>query len=241
LEGVEPLPEGWEDLFETNYHLLEHIQTIIDEKGNDFYPESENVFRAHRLCHPNKIKVIIIGQDPYFEGSANGLAFSVSEGCKIPPSLKNIFKVIKTTLQRDSICAKDGDLTRWAEQGVFLLNASLTATPGKAGGFKRVWDGWTLRTLAFIFKNAENNDIVEDLEEEEDGDDVAEEKSDKDFLPITILLGRDAQAFKKYVTGPVLESSHPSPLGAHHGFMDCNIFNETNDILARHGLKKIIW
>jgi uracil-DNA glycosylase len=125
LEGLKGnYPVGWEKFFEDNYHLLEHIDEVIAKKGGAFYPEAEKVFEAYRLCQPEKIKVILLGMDPYFDGSANGLAFSVSKDVAIPPSLRNIFKLIKTTKGRDSICAKDGDLTPWANQGVLLLNAS---------------------------------------------------------------------------------------------------------------------
>jgi len=237
LDHAKPYPVGWEPLFENNYHLLEHIQKVMEMQGTGFYPPPEDVFKAYRLCHPNKVKVFICGQDPYHgEDEANGLAFSVNPGTRIPPSLRNIFKVIKSTTGKDSICANNGDLTQWAKQGVFLLNASLTVPPDTPGGFKNIWDGWIQRTLSFLFKVADNNAFQDIYEDDDDGS-----ESSKRFAPISLLWGRNAQKFKTYVSGPVLETSHPSPFSYARGFSESNHFNETNKILRARDIAPIIW
>jgi len=244
-------PNGWESFFEENISLIEQVDNVINKKGWEITPEPEAVFKVYELIRPENIKVIIMGMDPYYNGTAMGLAFSVSENAKkIPPSLQNIFKVIKKNTNKDSICYKTGNLVPWANQGVFLLNASLTATLGKSGGCGRIWDGFIKRTLEYIFKQKYDiNPLIDSDSEDEEEDEEIEKKTKQQInletemysKPVTLLWGRNAQIYEKYCNGVVLMSSHPSPLSFTQGFSECNHFNDTNIILRKSGRKEINW
>lgn len=255
--GKRKYPSGWEELFATNWHLLEKVDEVIRKKGTEFYPKAKEVFKAYELLRPKDIKVIILGQDPYHstnnddEPVAVGLSFSVRKGSPIAPSLKNIFKVIEQNTKKESQCKKTGDLTPWVEQGVFLLNTCLTVEPGKPESHGDIWKGFILRTLDFIFKHTYEVPLAEtDLSDEEDGEDDElendEVKSKDDgskrlSYPIALLWGKKAQAYEKNCKGVVLKSSHPSPFSFTKGFSECDHFSLTNKLLRTRKIKQITW
>ena len=182
------------------------------------YPPAKLIFNAFDHCPFEKVKVVILGQDPYHgPGQANGLCFSVNKGIQIPPSLMNIFKEIANDTGCD--IPQDGDLTRWSKQGVLLLNATLTVRAASAGSHQN--KGWEIFTDAVIRK-------------------IAQEHSNVVF----ILWGSYAQkkgAFIDREKHLVLTSPHPSPLSAYHGFFGNHHFTRTNDYLRLHGKKEILW
>lgn len=249
-DGRRRYPEGWEKLFEENWHLLVKIDEVIKKKSEEFYPKPKEVFKAYKLLRPENIKVIILGQDPYHSAeddehpTAMGLSFSVRKGSPIAPSLKNIFKVIKLNTGEDSMCAKTGDLTPWVEQGVFLLNTCLTVEPGKADSHGDIWKGFILRTMDFIFKHTYEVPINEtDVSDDEGSDDEEDEQAtDKQKSnPISLLWGKKAQQYEKMCKGTVLISSHPSPFSFTKGFSECDHFSMVNKILKSRKIKRIDW
>jgi len=187
------------------------------EKGIVFPPPKE-IFHAFDKCPFDDVKVVIIGQDPYHgPGQANGLCFSVAEGTKFPPSLLNIFKEIKTDLDKD--IPKSGSLDRWAEQGVLLLNATLTVKAHQAGSHQG--KGWEKFTDAVIKL-------------------VSEEKENIVFLLWGAYARRKGEVIdrsKHYI----LESPHPSPLSASRGFFGNKHFSKTNEFLESNEIKPIDW
>ena len=183
------------------------------------YPPGKLIFNAFNLCPFDAVKVVIIGQDPYHEpGQAMGLSFSVPEGIGNPPSLMNIFKEIQMDL--GTPLPKNGDLTRWAEQGVLLLNATLTVRAHQAASHQR--RGWEEFTDAAI--QALNRD--------------------KDHV-VFILWGGYARSKAKYIDSTrhlVLESVHPSPLSANRGgWFGNHHFSRCNAYLQQHGIAPIVW
>ena len=182
------------------------------------YPEPKDIFAAFNLTPLSSVKVVILGQDPYHEeGQAEGLCFSVKPGVEIPPSLVNIYQ----ELHDDLGCRipNNGSLTKWAKQGVLLLNTLLTVRAHAAFSHKGI--GWEEFTDAAI---------------------RAVETQDR---PIVYLLwGRPAQAKAAMITNPdhlILKSPHPSPLSAHRGFFGSRPFSQTNDFLKAHGVEPIDW
>lgn len=195
----------------TDFVRAEYARTTI-------YPPARLIFNAFDHCPFDKVKVVIIGQDPYHgAGQANGLCFSVNKGIKMPPSLVNIFKEIAADTGRPM--PADGDLTRWSEQGVLLLNATLTVRAGNAGSHqRRGWEEFTDAAIRIL----------------------AEKRSNLVF----ILWGSYAQrkgAFIDRNRHLVLSSPHPSPLSAYAGFFGNHHFTLTNDYLVKHGQKPIEW
>ena len=182
------------------------------------YPPGKLIFNAFNLCPYDKAKVVIIGQDPYHgPGQAHGLCFSVNDGVPFPPSLQNIFKEIQTDL--GTPVPQSGNLTRWAEQGVLLLNATLTVRAHQAGSHQR--QGWEEFTDAAIKALAEGREHL-----------------------VFILWGSYAQkkgAFIDRSRHLVLASAHPSPLSAFHGFFGNKHFSKTNEFLIANGLEPIDW
>ncbi len=182
------------------------------------YPPAKLIFNAFDHCPFNDVKVVILGQDPYHgAGQANGLCFSVNKGVPFPPSLMNIFKEIAS--DTGAPIPSDGDLTRWSEQGVLLLNATLTVRAASAGSHQN--KGWEQFTDAVIQSLAcERENLV------------------------FILWGSYAQkkgAFIDRSRHLVLASPHPSPLSAYHGFFGNHHFTLTNDYLKAHGKSPIEW
>lgn len=182
------------------------------------YPPGKLIFNAFNICPFNKVKVVIIGQDPYHgPGQAHGLCFSVNEGVTFPPSLVNIFKEIKADI--GSEMPTSGDLTRWAQQGVLLLNSTLTVRAHQAAS--HAGHGWERFTDAAIKALAEKRDNL-----------------------VFILWGAYAQkkgAFIDRSRHLVLSSAHPSPLSAYNGFFGNKHFSKTNEYLVAHGKTPIIW
>lgn len=188
------------------------------QKGARVFPPAPQIFAALDATPFDKVKVVILGQDPYHGfGQAHGLCFSVQHGTAVPPSLVNIYK----ELQRDLGIAppQHGCLTHWAEQGVLLLNAVLTVEEGRAGAHQgKGWEGFTDHVVDVL--NREREHLV--------------------FL----LWGSYAQAKGKMIDTAkhrVLKAPHPSPLSAHRGFIGCGHFSKTNEYLVRHGMTPIDW
>lgn len=182
------------------------------------YPPGKLIFNAFNLCPFDKVKVVIIGQDPYHEpGQAQGLCFSVNKGVPFPPSLVNIFKEIKNDLGKEM--PQDGDLTRWTKQGVLLLNATLTVRAHQAGSHQnKGWEEFTDAAIKAL--NEERKHLV------------------------FILWGGYARRKGAIIDRSkhlVLESAHPSPLSAYHGFFGNKHFSRTNDYLIEHGETPIDW
>lgn len=182
------------------------------------YPPARLIFNAFDHCPFNDVKVVILGQDPYHGvGQANGLCFSVNKGVAFPPSLMNIFKEIQSDLGIP--IPQDGDLTRWSDQGVLLLNATLTVRASQAGSHQK--RGWEEFTDAAIRELAERRENI-----------------------VFILWGSYAQkkgAFIDRNRHLVLTSPHPSPLSAYQGFFGNHHFSKANRYLAEHGKKEILW
>jgi uracil-DNA glycosylase len=187
-------------------------------KNEPVFPPSKLIFNAFELCPFDQVKVVIIGQDPYHGASqAHGLCFSVQEGVRVPPSLQNIYKEIQTDI--GAPIPTTGDLTRWAKQGVLLLNATLTVLEGKPGSHQGL--GWEHFTDAVIKK-------------------ISEEKKHVIFL----LWGKYAQAKKALIDDTkhlVLIAPHPSPFSAHSGFFGCKHFSKTNTYLLEHEKTAVQW
>ncbi len=182
------------------------------------FPPPGKIFNAFDLCHFDQVRVVILGQDPYHgEGQAHGLAFSVQDGIKAPPSLKNIRKEIQSDLGVPS--AFQGSLEGWARQGILLLNATLTVRAGEAGSHQG--QGWELFTDAVIRAISEKKEGV-----------------------VFLLWGNHAQK-KGALIDPkkhlVLKAAHPSPLSAHNGFFGCRHFSQTNVHLEKNGQIPIRW
>lgn len=220
LEKLSRLPEEWDFLLK-EYTQKDTFQKTIQTTAKLYeeeviYPPIDNIYRALSLVKPEDVKVVILGQDPYInEGQANGLAFSVSSGMEVPPSLKNIYK----ELDREYGMGKkmDGDLSSWAKQGVLLLNASLVTKAHQAGSLCNI--GW----------NDFTNEIIRAI--------------DSLNRPIVYLLwGNFAKKAKRFIVSPqacILETSHPSPLSVRHGFLGSDCFKKCNDYLKEHGLKEV--
>ncbi|WP_372999051.1 uracil-DNA glycosylase [Sulfurimonas sp.] len=196
------------------------LQEFVDAQyaSKIIYPKYENIFRAFNLVSPENVKVVIIGQDPYHgELQASGLAFSVCNECKIPPSLKNIF----IELVDDIGCnyPSSGDLTQWAEQGVLLINSVLTVEHAKANSHRN--NGWEKFTDFVIEKlSLEYENIV------------------------FVLWGNPSQKKEKLIDAAkhlILKSPHPSPLSSYRGFFGSKPFSKSNEYLKAHGKEEISW
>lgn len=213
---------SWEDFFKEAQESLyfQNILTFLDKVyEKKVYPKREDVFKAFTLTPLDKVKVVIIGQDPYHQkGQAMGLAFSVPSGVRLPPSLRNIYREISSDL--GITMQNDGDLTYLAEQGVFLLNTSLTVEEGKPLSHNTLeYETLTAEVLMALNKRKQ---------------------------PIVFLLwGAKAKVYEKYINGDnklVLKANHPSPLSANRGgFFGCKHFSKTNKYLKKHGLEPINW
>jgi uracil-DNA glycosylase len=183
------------------------------------YPAPKNIFRAFDLCPFDQVKVVILGQDPYHgPKQAVGLSFAVEDHVQLPPSLRNIFKEIESDLDAP-LKHTDGDLTRWATQGVLLLNATLTVRARTAGSHQG--HGWEQFTDAVIQKLSEEREHL-----------------------VFILWGNYAKAKGAHIDRSkhlVIESAHPSPFSASNGFFGSKPFSKTNAYLAEHGEKPIDW
>jgi uracil-DNA glycosylase len=197
--------------------LVNHVKTE-KELGKTIYPKGNQIFNAFNTTPLPQVKVVILGQDPYHgSGQAHGLSFSVQKGVLFPPSLQNIFK----ELQQDTgnPYPKHGDLTQWAKQGVFLLNASLTVRAGEPMSHAQI--GWAIFTDAVIKVISVQCPKV-----------------------IFMLWGKFAQEKEKLIDTTkhlILKAPHPSPLSAHQGFFGCSHFSTCNQFLVKNGLDPIDW
>jgi len=204
--------------FEKDYFLKLTEYVKMEYKQQSVYPEGKLIFNAFDHCPFDKVRVVILGQDPYHEpGQAHGLCFSVQQGVSFPPSLQNIFKEIRSDEGFEP--RKDGNLERWANQGVLLLNATLTVRAHQAGSHQN--KGWETFTDAAIHK-------------------LAEKRTGLVFL----LWGSYAQKKGAFIDAKkhlVLKSVHPSPLSAHRGFFGNHHFSQTNEYLMNQGLTPIDW
>jgi len=205
---------------ELNSEYFRKLKSFLNEekKKYEIFPPEDKIFSAFEYTSFDDVKVVIIGQDPYHEkGQAHGLCFSVSEGIKAPPSLVNIFKEIKNDLGIE--IPNIVNLEKWAQQGVLLINATLTVRAKQAGSHQQ--KGWEIFTDSVIKKLSENR---------------------KDL--VFLLWGNYAKAKQKLIDENnhyVLTAAHPSPLSAYKGFFGCKHFSKTNEILKQHGKREIDW
>lgn len=211
--------EALKDEFEKPYFKELTAFVKSEYETGTVYPHPKNIFNAFELTPFNEVRVVILGQDPYHgQGQAHGLSFSVVEGVRNPPSLQNIYKELESDLGKP-VDTSTGDLTRWAKQGVLLLNATLTVranTPGSHQG-----KGWEQFTDAAI-----------------------KALSDKRERLVFILWGNYAKAKGAHIDRAkhlVIESPHPSPFSAHSGFFGSKPFSKTNEYLEEHGSAVIQW
>ncbi|RZS98108.1 uracil-DNA glycosylase [Cecembia calidifontis] len=216
------IEESWKERLEEEFKkpyfdkLAEFIRS--EYQNNQIFPKGKEIFNAFNHCSFEKTKVVILGQDPYHgPGQAHGLSFSVREGVPFPPSLLNIFKELNRDLGLS--IPSNGDLSRWADQGVLLLNATLTVRAHQAGSHQN--QGWEIFTDAVIRK-------------------IALEKENVVFM----LWGAYAQKKAAFISDDKhlkLHAPHPSPLSAHRGFLGCGHFSKTNAYLKEKGLAAINW
>ena len=214
---------GWDELFleEFNKPYFKNLKNFLlhEYATRTVYPPKSLILNAFDQTPYDKVKVVILGQDPYYNpGQAMGMSFSVNKGVAVPKSLQNMFKQIADDIGRPS-AIEGGDLTPWARQGVLLLNTVLTVVAGQPNSHKGV--GWETFTDAVINKlNSRNTPTV--------------------FL----LWGRNALDKRALITNPthlVLTAAHPSPLSAFNGFFGCRHFSKTNEFLRKNGLEEIVW
>lgn len=216
------LPADWSAALsgETSKPYFQSLRSFIEAEyaSHMCYPNANDIFAAFRICPLQKVKVVMLGQDPYHEpGQAQGLCFSVPDGIRIPPSLRNIFKELQADTGKP--VPQNGDLTRWAQQGVLMLNATLTVREHKAGSHAR--QGWETFTDAVIGTVSHLCDHAA-------------------FL----LWGSYAQQKADLIDASrhlLLCSAHPSPLSAYRGFFGNHHFSKTNLFLAQHGKTPINW
>jgi uracil-DNA glycosylase len=208
------------DEFEKPY-MLQLKQFLKQEKeaGHKVYPKGSDIFNAFNHTPFTNLKAVILGQDPYHGANqAMGLSFAVHKGIPVPRSLANIYKELKTDISGFET-PNHGDLTKWADQGVLLLNATLTVQAGLAGSHQK--KGWEIFTDTVIRK-------------------ISEEKEGIVFL----LWGRFAQAKAELIDQTkhhILKAAHPSPFSAESGFFGCHHFSKTNELLRKQGNKEIDW
>ena len=206
------------DEFKKDYYLK--IREILksEYRTQVIFPPMFDIFNALKYTSYKDTKVVILGQDPYHEvGQAHGLSFSVKKGIKIPPSLVNIYKELKTDIGME--IPSHGELTSWAKQGVLLLNATLTVRQGQANSHQNI--GWSIFTDEVIKKLNERSEPL-----------------------VFILWGGNARSKKKYITNKshlIIESAHPSPLSAYNGFFGSRPFSRANEFLKSNGVKEINW
>lgn len=213
---------SWDDKLQV-IENSEGFKRFLDVVNHEYavktiYPLKENVFNALKLTPYDKVKVVIMGQDPYHgEGEAHGLSFSVQDPTPLPPSLKNIYKELYDDLGIEP--CKSGDLTKWAKEGVLLLNSTLTVVKDTPNSHKDL--GWQKFT----------DYIIKVLNEKEE--------------PVVFILwGNFARSKKAFITNPrhlIIESAHPSPFSARNGFFGSRPFSRTNEFLKKNHLGEIDW
>jgi len=215
-------PATWDSFFkeEEKQEYFISLMKFVEEAyaSSICFPPQSEIFAAFEACAPEHVKVVILGQDPYHgTGEAHGLAFSVRQGMKVPPSLRNIFKELESEVGID--LARSSDLTAWAKQGVLLLNAVLTVEKDKAGSHaKRGWEHFTDAVMSYL---SERNEHV-----------------------VFVFWGDYARKKKSLIDlskHAVIESAHPSPLSAYRGFFGSNPFGRINEQLVAWRTSPIKW
>ena len=205
-------------LFESEKYLSIRKFLAKEYSEREIYPSMYDIFNAFKITPYKSVKAVILGQDPYHEpNQAHGLCFSVKEGVKLPPSLVNIYKEIKSDIGITQ--PNSGNLTKWANEGILLLNTTLTVRRGQANSHKDC--GWTWFT-----------------------DEVIKLLSKRDEPIVFILWGGNARSKKPLIDRSkhfIIESAHPSPLSAYNGFFGCNHFVRANEFLEKNGLNPIDW
>lgn len=216
------IAEDWKEILREEFSkpYFEELVSFVKQEyaSGEVFPAGRNIFRAFDKCPFDKLKVVIIGQDPYHgDGQANGLCFSVNEGVPFPPSLKNIFKEVSDDI--GTPVPRSGELDRWAEQGVLMLNAVLTVRAHNAAS--HAGHGWERFTDAVVKAIAERKQGV-----------------------VYMLWGSYAQR-KGAIADPkqnlILHAVHPSPLSAYRGFFGCKHFSQANNYLTSIGREPIVW
>ena len=207
-----------EEEAQKDYYKKMHEFVINEYETKTIFPPRSNIYEALKLTPYDNVKVVILGQDPYHgTGEAHGLSFSVSPGIKTPPSLQNIYKELNQEL--GCYIPNNGYLTKWAKQGVLLLNSVLTVVKDSPASHKGIgWETFTDRIISEIDK--------------------------KDSPVVFMLWGNFARSKKALLTNPnhlVLESAHPSPFSARNGFFGNNHFKLANEYLVKNGIKPIDW
>jgi len=223
MEQVNPnINEQWKVLLKEEFesvYFSELKKFLIEERSKyTVYPPGNKIFNAFDRTPPDTVKVVILGQDPYHgAGQAHGLCFSVTQGVKPPPSLVNIFKELNNDLGIPM--PTHGNLEKWAEQGVLLLNATLTVRENSPRShFNHGWEKFT-------------DSVIKKISETREG-------------LIFMLWGNDAKAKEHLIDMEkhhILKASHPSPFSAYDGFFGCKHFSQTNQILVKQGQKEIDW
>lgn len=223
-EAVGQVCPSWKNMFVESEDELAKIEKALTKKG-DYFPLKSDLFRAFELTPLSKVRVVIVGQDPYPQTinldntvvpRAMGLSFSVRKGDTIPGSLKNIYKEIKTEYPSFKI-PNHGDLTKWAKQGVLMLNMAMTLTPGVSGSHKGIWKPFISRVFEAILDERPN--------------------------VIVVMWGKDAQEAMDFLTNKSIKltAAHPSGYSAYKGFFGNNHFREINTHLSKLGEKEIDW
>ncbi len=218
------IEESWKEVlegeFEKEYmHNLKAFLQKEKQEGKVVFPPGNMIFNAFNHTPFDKVKVVILGQDPYHgQGQAHGLSFSVQKGVTIPPSLRSIYKELKNDIETFTIPAH-GELTKWADEGVLMLNATLTVRKGEpASHHNKGWERFT-------------DEAIRQLSEKRNG-------------LVFLLWGKNAQAKIPLIDDSkhfVLKAAHPSPYSADHGFFGCRHFSKTNKLLKDQGLEEIDW
>ncbi|MDF3076629.1 MAG: Uracil-DNA glycosylase [Sphingobacteriaceae bacterium] len=218
------LEAEWNAVLEGEFHkeYMKSVKAFLKkekEDGHTVYPPANLVFNAFNHTPFEKVKAVIIGQDPYHgKGQAHGLSFSVQKGVGIPPSLRSIYKELQNDIPEFKY-PTHGELTKWADQGVLLLNATLTVRAGEPGSHQK--KGWEVFT----------DHAIQQLSEKRNG-------------IVFLLWGKFAQSKAELIDSTkhhILKAAHPSPYSADHGFFGCRHFSKTNQILKKNGEKEIDW
>lgn len=216
------IEKSWKEVLQTEFDkpYFENLVGFVKQEyaSHTIFPPAGQIFNAFNTCPFNNVKVVILGQDPYHgPRQAHGLCFSVNDGIQFPPSLQNIFKEINSDLGIPA--PKTGNLTRWAEQGVLLLNATLTVRASQAGSHQgRGWEEFTDAVIKIISEKADN--------------------------VVFILWGSYAIKKKALIDASkhcILTAPHPSPLSSYRGFFGCKHFSQTNTYLTSKGKTPIEW
>ena len=218
--AVAELASSWREMLGLDDEYFEEVAKFLSKERSQFtiYPPDNLIFKALNCCAFDDVKVVILGQDPYHgSGQAMGLSFSVPRGEKIPPSLRNIYKELEADLGIPQ--ALDGDLTPWAEQGVLLLNTSLSVREAKPGSHsKGLWNDFSKAVIQSLSERRQN--------------------------VVFVLWGAHAQGFSDLIDSDkhlILESVHPSPLSASRGFFGSKPFSKINSYLKSTGQETIDW